>query len=132
MSPKPKPQSAALTLAERAQLIQEAPTERGDHLVSLHRRDQAPIFGVVRVDGAGRRLVSVALTAIDAQAKAQPAFERPAPKRKLSPWHSEAAARGAEGRARKSAAEIAMRAEVADYKRACAAAGIAAPKLLQG
>ena len=124
------PSAVALTLAQRAQLVQLAPTEHGDHLVSMSRPGQADVFGIVRCDSVGRRLVAVALTADDAHAKARPIADRSAPVQHAGSSRTEAGAGAPNALAQKRAAEASLDAERADYRRACAAAGITAPKLL--
>jgi hypothetical protein len=112
-------------MAERGQLVQLAPVEQGDHVVNLQRTGQAEVFGVVRNDAGGRRLVAVALTEADALEKARPVVDRWAPAQVAN------AARPAPmDPAQKRAAEASLEAERADYRRACAAAGITAPKLI--
>lgn len=117
-------------MAERAQLVEGAPAEKGDHVVSLQRPGQPDAFGVVRCDAVGRRLVAVALTAADAEAKARPVADRWAPVQNADASRTGAAAGGATGQAQQRAAEASLEAERADYRRACAAAGITAPKLV--
>lgn len=123
------PSPVALTLAERAQLVEKAPVEQGDHVVSLQREGQVEVFGVVRNDAGGRRLVAVAVTAEDAQAKARPVADRWAPVQDANPGRTEAPS-AATAQAQKRAAEASLEAERADYRRACAAAGITSPKLV--
>lgn len=129
-SPAASPSSptVALTLAERAQLVESAPTEPGDHLVTLLRPGQPDVFGVVRHDAVGRRLVAVAPTAEDAQAKAKPVADRWAPAEPTSPAGAKAGAPTTQ--AQKLAAEASLEAERAEYRRACTAAGITSPKLV--
>jgi hypothetical protein len=127
----PSPSTVALTLAERAQLVESAPTEPGDHLVTLLRPGQPDVFGVVRHDAVGRRLVAVAPTADEAQAKAKPVADRWAPVEPASSAGATGAKAGAPTtQAQKLAAEASLEAERAEYRRACIAAGITAPKLV--
>jgi hypothetical protein len=116
-------------MSERAQLVEAEPTQQGDHLVTLQRPGQAEVFGVVRNDAGGRRLVAVAATASEAQEKAKPVADRWAP---VQPSDNSrpGASSGPTTQAQKLAAEASLEAERAEYRRACAAAGITAPKLV--
>lgn len=117
-------------MAQRAELVQSAPAEQGDHVVSLQRPGQVEVFGVVRCDKAGRRLVAVATTAEEAQAKAQPVADRAAPVERVSPWRAQTGASGQSAEAQKRAAEQTMQSELAEYRREVARVTGQAAKLV--
>jgi hypothetical protein len=129
-SPSTSSPAVLLTMSERAQLVEAAPTQQGDHLVTLQRPGQAEVFGVVRNDAGGRRLVAVAATASEAQEKAKPVADRWAPVQATDNARGGASSGGPTTQAQKLAAEASLEAERAEYRRACAAAGITAPKLV--
>ena len=113
-----------LTTAQRLQLTNAAPSTHADHLVSL----DSAVHAVVRVDGLGRRIVALGTTAAEALERAKPA---PAPTQSAAPSPWQRGSRG--GRAatekRKVDAE-AFAAELAEYRRVAAEAGIERPELL--
>lgn len=126
----PSPSSAvALTLANRQTLTDSAPSEHGDHLVSLSREGQPEVFGVVRCDSVGRRLVAVALTAAEATTKAKPAIDRHAPEH-IAAARSEAKVDPQAATMSKRAAEETMQSELADYRREVARVTGQAAKLI--
>lgn len=112
-----------LTTVQRQQLIDAAPNTHGDHVTSL----DSIVHAVVRVDGLGRRIVAVGTTAAQAIEKAKPA---PAPEPGATgAWRRAPRRSSATGEKRKIDAE-AFAAELAEYRRAVAEAGIEAPTLL--
>ena len=113
-----------LTSAQRLQLINAAPSTHADHVVGLDS-----VHAVVRVDGLGRRIVALGATAAEA-------VERAKPKEAPAPLEAGASARrGSRSIGRASAEkrkidDAAFANELAEYRRAVAALGIEAPKLL--
>ena len=98
--------------------------------MSLQRDGQPEVFGVVRCDSVGRRLVAVALTAADATTKAKPAVDRRAPVDHASPSQSAAALDGQDAKAKQRTAEQTMQSELADYRREVARVTGQAAKLV--
>jgi len=115
-------------MADRQKLTDSAPKEPGDHLVTLSRPDQPEVFGVVRCDSVGRRLVAVALTAEDATTKAKPAVDRHAPAHIAE--RAEAKPDPKAATMSKRAAEETMQSELADYRREVARVTGQAAKLI--
>jgi hypothetical protein len=129
-----KPSPIALSPADRQTLITSAPTEPGDHVVSIQRGAQH-VYSVVRVDSCGPRIVSIAATACDALAKSRPTAAIGSVM--MHRDGAAAAARSARGgqrrkhtQAQRRAAETSMRSEVADYRRAVAGVTGEAAKLV--
>lgn len=130
-----KPSPIVLSLTERQTLIESAPSEPGDHVVSLSRRKPV-VFGVVRRDTAtpSGRLVSIGATSAEALERARPV----AAIRLVDPVQQARGLRGAKSgtaarrRAyeRKRAAETELRSELADYRRTVAAVAGATAKLV--
>lgn len=113
-----------LTTAQRQQLINAAPDTHADHVTSL----DSGVYAVVRVDGLGRRIVAMGTTAAQAIEKAKPAAPPTAPDAAAASRRTSRCGRAA-GEKRKIDAE-AFAAELAEYRRAAAAAGIETPELL--
>ena len=113
-----------LTSAQRLLLINSAPSTHADHVVSL----DSAVYAIVRVDGLGRRIVALGATAAQASERAKPAA--PATEA-AAPAESRRGSRGRRGapEKRKLDAEV-FAAELAEYRRAVAAAGIEQPELL--
>ena len=111
---------------DRQRLLEIAPPEPGDHLVSL----SAQIFGVVRRDALGCRIIALGTSVEDAIGKVgrpQQIEPRQEP-RGLTVSRRRGAAKGGRrgGQAaseRRRAAEAEFRSELAEYRRAAAAVG---------
>jgi hypothetical protein len=135
--------SVALSQADRQLLIDSAPDALGDHVVSSAT---GAVFALVRKDKTTPkgRIVAVARSAEEVLQKiCPPGPETPAekPASKGSPWRKQSASapaaqsgqapRSAQStQAQQRAAAAEMQSELAEYRRACAAAGVTAPKLV--
>jgi hypothetical protein len=116
-----------LTLDQRLQLINSVPGTHGDHLVRI----DASLHAVVRVDGLGRRIVALG-------SSPEEAIERTKPKVACSATDSDARSEAQRGSRRRPGATFDKRkvdadvfaTELAEYRRAVAAAGIEKPELL--
>jgi hypothetical protein len=123
--------SVALSMSDRQLLVASAPEGLGDHMVSFA---EGTVFALVRKDKTtpAGRIVAMARTPEEVMRKiCPPAPEAPAEKPKGSPWRRQsatAAPKSTEAQQRAAAAE--MQSELAEYRRACAAAGVTAPKLV--
>lgn len=120
--------SVALSVSDRQRLIASAPEGPGDHVVSFA---QGTIFALVRKDKTtpSGRIVALARSADELQHKlCPPATEAPAKDRSESPMHKPAVTQATQAQQR--AARIELQNELAEYRRACAAAGVTAPKLI--
>jgi hypothetical protein len=112
-----------LTLEQRLQLINSVPGTHGDHVLCV----DATLHAVVRVDGLGRRIVALGSSPAEA-------IERTKPKIAGSATESDAQS----GSRRRQAATLDKRkvdadvfaTELAEYRRAVAAAGIKKCELL--
>jgi len=95
---------------------------------------EGTVFALVRKDKTtpAGRIVAMARSPEEVMRKiCPPAPETPAEKPKGSPWRRQsatAAPKSTEAQQRAAAAE--MQSELAEYRRACAAAGVTAPKLV--
>ena len=114
-----------LTTAQRLQLTNAAPSTHADHLVSL----DSTIHAVVRVDGLGRRIVALGTTAAQALERAKPTAPPSTAPTAPSPWQRGSRSGRAAAEKRKIDAE-AFAAELAEYRRVAAEAGIERPELL--
>lgn len=125
--------SVALSISDRQLLVASAPEGLGDHVVSFA---EGTIFALVRKDKTtpAGRIVALARSPEELQLKlCPPAPEAPAPKTAGSPWRrQQPAANGAQSTEaqRQRAAQAEMQSELAEYRRACAAAGVTTPKLI--
>jgi len=116
--------SVALSLSDRQLLIASAPEGLGDHVVSFA---EGTIFALVRKDKTtpAGRIVALARSTEELQRKlCPPGPEAPAAKSPGSPWRRQAATSGQSTEAQHRAAQTEMRSELAEYRRACAAAGV--------
>jgi hypothetical protein len=120
---KPSVPVIGLRAEDRLRLVSSAPVEHGDHVMTLQRPDVADVHAVVRRDSSGARIVAIGPSADAVLAKARPT---PIP----TPRAVEQAPSRSTDQQRQSSAAATMRSELAEYRRACAAAGIEAPKLV--
>jgi hypothetical protein len=116
-----------LTSEQRLQLIDSAPSTHGDHVVAI----DSALHAVVRVDGLGRRIVALGSSSADAieRAKPQVAASPAGADPRNEAQHGSRRRQGATLHKRKVDAD-AFAAELAEYRRAVAAAGIETPELL--
>lgn len=124
--------SLALSVSDRQLLIASAPEGLGDHVVPSAT---GTVFALVRKDKTtpAGRIVALAHSAEELMRKVcPPATDAPAgkPAGKGSPWRKPAAAGAQSTEAQQRAAAAEMQSELAEYRRACAAAGVTAPKLV--
>lgn len=120
---KPSVPVIGLRSEDRARLLSNAPVEHGDHVVTLQRVDVADVYAVVRRDSSGARIVAFGSSADEVLAKARPT---PVP----TPRAAEQAPPRSTDQASQRQAAATMRSELAEYRRACAAIGVDAPKLV--
>lgn len=117
-------------MSDRQLLIDSAPEALGDHMVSSA---EGTVFALVRKDKVTPkgRIVAMARSAEEVMLKiCPPSPETPAEKPKGSPWRKPAAPGAQSTQAQQRAAAAEMQSELAEYRRACAAAGVTAPKLV--
>jgi hypothetical protein len=126
--------SVALSISDRQLLVASAPEGLGDHVVSFA---EGTIFALVRKDKTtpGGRIVALARSPEELQLKlCPPATELPAARKSSgSPWRrQQPAASGTQTTEaqQQRAAQAEMQSELAEYRRACAAAGVTTPKLI--
>lgn len=116
--------SVALSISDRQLLVASAPEGLGDHVVSFA---EGTIFALVRKDKTtpAGRIVALARSVEELQTKlCPPGPEAPAPRKPGSPWRKQSAAATQPTDAQQRAAQAEMRSELAEYRRACAAAGV--------
>jgi hypothetical protein len=120
-------------MSDRQLLIDSAPEALGDHMVS---NAEGTVFALVRKDKVTPkgRIVAMARSAEEVMLKiCPPSPETPPERQKGSPWRKPAASGTASTQstqAQQRAAAAEMQSELAEYRRACAAAGVTAPKLV--
>lgn len=116
-----------LTLDQRLQLMNAAPSTHGDHVVAV----DSTIHGVVRVDGLGRRIVALGTTAAEAIERAKPKAAQSPTEADAPPEAQRSSRRGGRSTAEKRKIDAdAFAAELAEYRRAVAAVGIEKTELL--